>query len=329
MATTGDARANKRKFGSGKGSPYAATTRRGPPGIFVTCESGREKKCQREALEVMHHYYYLSREQAQDDKNDATIKQKDEDKLDDHNSDINTADDDNATKSNNEEQKQDQEEKQLTLEEELSLLRKGVMAEEVLTYERNPKRQKGGGNNKNKLSSMKSPFSAYESGVRGMICILCNLPGCEVIPYHDIVAKIHAARKEKAENEASSANDDAAEAGEKVECENKEIVNDEDNKMDNKKKHSSAEKTLWDPVDTVRRIMEGVAEESNPTNASKALSSPPSSRFISRMLPMQATVSGSMRAFDYDVRLFLSVHITLLTHLLHNELSPCIVLFIC
>lgn len=296
MATGGDVRANKRKFGSGKGSPYAAAPRRGPPAIFVTCESGREKKCQREALELMHHYYYLSRQQALVEKNDATIKQNaqcESDEQVDANSDMNATDDDNiVTKSNNEEQKQDQEEKQLTLEEELSLLRKGVMAEEVLTYERNPKRQKGGGGNKsNKLSSMKSPFSAYESGVRGMICILCNLPGSEVIPYHDIVAKIHAARKEKAEeNEASSANNNAAE--DKAACENKEIVNEEDKKIDNDKKHSSVETTRWDPVDTVKRIMEGVTEESNPANATRVLSSPPSSRFISRMLPMQATVSG-------------------------------------
>ncbi len=292
---TGDARAAKRKFGSGKGSPYATAPRRGPPAIFVTCESGREKKCQREALELMHHYYYLSREQAQDEKkNDATIEKKDQDESGDQvdaNSDTNVTHDDNASKSKNEEQQQnDQEEKQLTLEEELSLLRKGVMAEEVLTYERNPKRQKGGGNysKKNKLSSMKSPFSAHESGVRGMICLLCNLPGCEVIPYHDIVSKIHAARKEKAENEASSANNDVAE--EKAACESKEI-NEEGKKIDNEKKHLSAETALWDPVDTVKRIMEGIAEESNPNAASKALSSPPSSRFISRMLPMQATVS--------------------------------------
>ncbi|KAK1745325.1 hypothetical protein QTG54_004616 [Skeletonema marinoi] len=206
MATR-DTRANKRKFGSGKGSPYAATSRRGPPAIFVTCESGREKKCQREALELMHHYYYLSR-QAQDEENDTTIKQT-------QNLDIkgvNATDDDAVT--NNEEQKQQQqEEKPLSLEEELSLLRKGVMAEEVLTYERNSKRQK-----------------EYESGVRGMICILCNLPGSELIPYDEIVAKIHAARKEKAENEASATNDASEE--DKVVCEDKERGDKEGNKTD-------------------------------------------------------------------------------------------------
>jgi hypothetical protein len=267
----GDSRANKRKFGSGKGSPYAAAPRRGPPAIFITCESGREKKCQREALELMHHYYYLSR-QDQDETNDTATKQIDQDKSDKHlhvNGDVDATDDEN-----NKEQKQDQVEKQLSLEEELSLLRKGAMAEEVLTYERNSKRRKCNG-------SMKSPFSAHESGVRGMICILCNLPGSEVIPYDEIVAKIHAARKEKAENEASLTKDASEE---KAVSESKEIiVNEEDKKTETTEKK---ETTLWDPVDTVKRIMEGVTED-----ASKASSSPPSSRFISRMLPMQATVS--------------------------------------
>ena len=159
------------------------------------------------------------------------------------------------------------------MEEELSLLRKGAMAEEVLTYERISKRRKFN-------ASMKSPFSAYESGVRGMICILCNLPGSEVIPYDEIVAKIHAARKEKAENDASLTK---GASEEKAVSESKEIVNEEDKKTETEKKETA----LWDPVDTVKRIMEGVTED-----ASKASSSPPSSRFISRMLPMQATVSG-------------------------------------
>jgi len=293
MATR-DTRANKRKFGSGKGSPYAATSRRGPPAIFVTCESGREKKCQREALELMHHYYYLSR-QAQDEENDTTIKQT---------QNLDTKGDDAAT--NNEEQKQQQQEKPLSLEEELSLLRKGVMAEEVLTYERNSKRQKGVGN-KNKLSSMKSPFSEYESGVRGMICILCNLPGSELIPYDEIVAKIHAARKEKAENEASATNDASEE--DKVVCEDKERGDKEGNKTDTEKKHSSSETPLWDPVDTVKRIMEGVTEENNPTNTSKALSSAPSSRFISRMLPMQATCYSSVDEINLVVKSLLQTYL--------------------
>lgn len=286
-------RANKRKFGSGKGSPYAAVPRKGPPAIFVTCESFREKKCQREALELMHHYYYLSRQEAQDEKN---VQQTTSGEHLDAKGDINATDDINESNNGKEQMQQQEKRGPLSLEEELSLLRKGAMAEEVLTYERHSKQHKGDDNkakygNKNKLSSMKSPFSAYDSQCRGMICIICNLPGSEVIPYDDIVAKIHAARKEKTENEISPTKDDLSEDNKPV-CENKEKGNEEDQKSDEEKTHSLVETTpLWDPVDTVKRIMEGVVEESNSSKASKVLSSPPSSRFISRMLPMQATVS--------------------------------------
>ena len=257
MAKGDNSRANKRKFGSGKGSPYAALPRRGPPAIFVTCESGRENKCQREALELMHHYYYSSRE------------------------DINTAIQQSSLNNTHDVDESNDEQQPLSLEEELSLLRKGVMAEEVLTYERNSKRHKSGdsntcnkSNNKDVSSSMKSPFSIYESGVRGMICILCSLPGCEVVPYDDIVAKVKSAKKDDEEDPKSSANNDTSEA-----------------KADQQSDEKDSSCILWDPVDTVKRIMEGVTDECNANNSSKLLSSAPSSRFITRMIPMQATVS--------------------------------------
>ena len=275
-------RANKRKFGSGKGSSYAHAPRKGPPAIFVSCESGREKKCQWEALELMHHYYYSSRHDP-DEQNDAKTQLQPDGEND-------VADIDNEATNGNNQMQQEQEEKPLSLEEELSLLRKGVMAEEVLTYDNSSKRQKVGTNNKKKVSSMKSPFSVYDSGVRGMICILCNLPGCEVIPYDEIVAKIHAARKEKAENQSSSAHD------------NNEVTNNNgNNEVGNSEKveknpdlNDRSSASVWDPIDTVKRIMEGAIEERNSANTSKSLISPPSSRFISRMLPMQATVSRYM-----------------------------------
>jgi hypothetical protein len=268
-------KANKRKFGSdgkGGGSPYAQLPRRGPPAIFVTCESGREKKCQRESLELMHHYYYLSRE---DDENHST-------------SDVD-GESNNLKKNLQQHQKQQQKEP-LSLEEELSLLRKGAMAEEVLTYERSPKRHKSEDNNIIKVLSMKSPFSIYDSGVRGVICIICNLSGSEVIPYDDIVSKVKAAKKVEGKDKTSFSTNDSLEG----KFEDTENRNGEDKKSD--EKHSSMPSTRWDPVDTVKRIMEGMIEESNTSKDSKVLSSPPSSRFISRMIPMQATVSEFLHA---------------------------------
>lgn len=284
MAKGDTSRGNKRKFGSGKGSPYASLPRRGPPAIFVTCESGRENKCKREALELLHHYYYLSRE----DGNNSFQQTATSDQIADHSSPIAAAHHD-TDESNSLEEQQKQ---PLSLEEELSLLRKGVMAEEVLTYERNPKRHKGvddsngagKSNNKKLLSSMKSPFSIYESGVRGMICVLCNLKGSEMIPYDDIVAKVKSAKDEEA---ISSANNDTIEDNQVV-CKSIDKGNE---KSDEEDSSSNMQTVLWDPVDTVRCIIEGVIKECSPNATPKLLSSAPSSRFITRMIPMQATVS--------------------------------------
>jgi len=285
MAKGDTSRANKRKFGSGKGSPYAALPRRGPPAIFVTCESGRENKCKREALELLHHYYYLSRE----DGNTSFQQTATSDQIADHNSPITSHYDIDESKSLDEQQKQP-----LSLEEELSLLRKGVMAEEVLTYERNPKRHKGvddsngagKSNSKKLLSSMKSPFSIYESGVRGMICVLCNLKGSEMIPYDDIVAKV---KSTKSEEVKSSANNDTTEDNQ-VMCKSVEKGDKEEEKSDEEDSPTNMQTVLWDPVDTVKCIIEGVIKECNPNATSKLLSSAPSSRFITRMIPMQVTV---------------------------------------
>ena len=68
----GESRGNKRKFGGRGSSHYGPTPRRGPPALFVTCESGREKKCQREALELIHHYYYGSKHTTTDTESQGT-----------------------------------------------------------------------------------------------------------------------------------------------------------------------------------------------------------------------------------------------------------------
>lgn len=289
MAKGDTSRANKRKFGSGKGSPYAALPRRGPPAIFVTCESGRENKCKREALELLHHYYYLSREDG-----NTTFQQTaaSSDQIADQSSPI-TEEHHDIDESNSLDEQQKQ---PLSLEEELSLLRKGVMAEEVLTYERNPKKHKGvddsngagKSNNKKLLSSMKSPFSIYESGVRGMICVLCNLKGSEMIPYDDIVAKVKSTKDEEAK---SSANNDTSEDNQ-VMCKSVEKGDKEEEQSDEEDSPTNMQTVLWDPVDTVRCIIGDVIKECNPNATSKLLSSAPSSRFITRMIPMQATVSS-------------------------------------
>lgn len=264
----GETRGNKRRYG-GKGSQYGQAPRRGPPALFVSCESGREKKCQREALELIHHYYYASRPALLQNKT-----QNSEGKIAPSPTPL--------------------EKVPLSLDEELSMLRKGATAEEVIMYEPNSKRPRNGSKNatSKQLSSMKSPFSIYDTGMRGMVCILCTVPGCEMIPYDDILAEIRAANEKKeGKNTANVAtgkedgNEDYSKAMKNDTTKTKESKGDDGNKVS------------WDPVETVRCILrdgKGDIEQGNNSEkeVSKELSTGvPGSRFILRLLPMQATVS--------------------------------------
>jgi hypothetical protein len=301
----GETRGNKRRF-NGKGCPHAsrgrdtqvrgATPRRGPPAIFVSCEAGRERKCQREAMELIHHYYYAPR---------PAMMQK-------------QAQCDDGEKSSTKGATSDvQEEQSLSLEEELAMLRNGAAAEEVLSYEPNLKRSRTAATNTSEnISSMKSPFSVYDTGMRGMICVLCTLPGCEMVPYDDILSAIRGA-KEKG---------DGADATDKNSETNEHSTTANHDSTESSKGHVSEDHNYppWDPVETVKCIFrdaksvgkvgddtnvnstndrgnniaqraEGEKEPSAPNELS--VSPPPGSRFISRMIPMQATVSSMPHVF--------------------------------
>jgi len=273
----GESRGNKRKFGGRGSSHYGPTPRRGPPALFVTCESGREKKCQREALELIHHYYYGSKHTTTDAESKGTSE------------DI---------KKPSPSTKIEEDDKPLSLQDELAMLRKGAVAEEVL----NSKRPRHGSTNgiatSKQVSTMKSPFSIYDSGMRGMVCILCTLPNCEMVPYDKILAELKAA-KEK----------DNATVTNNVNGNEKSSVK----QTTEASKETKVNEVKWDPVHTVRcilrdaKIINKKSDEKDNDSKQKdicqaeddqkeaaallASSPPPGSRYISRILPMQATVS--------------------------------------
>ena len=227
--------------------------RRGPPAVFVSCEVGRERKAEREALDLLHHYYYAAKSGSRQSRSDAGVEGGSAEKS--------NTDDGTESKSATE---------PLTLAEELSLLRKGAAVEEVLTYERDAKRQKTDAS----TASLKSPFAVFDTGSRGMVCIICKLHGSDMVPYADILTKIKAApeSESKCGGTGDTSNGDVS------------TVN-------------SLTDPLWDPVETVRCIMtdassilanvdgKSVGKLTTPTQ-------PPGSRFVSRLQPFQATVSS-------------------------------------
>ena len=311
MGKSTDARNRKGKFGSGRGATYATAPRRGPPAVFVSCESGREKKCQREALELLHHYYYASRSRPSQSKVESGEEEAEK----------NAAQDSSSADANNKKSSGDDDNKPLSLEEELAMLRKGAMAEEVLTYEQGSKRQRTAGGGYTKKSSMKSPFSIYDTGMRGMVCILCNLPDSEMIPYDEILAEIKAA-KENDEKEAATADDGGGgggggtkegDASNEAPKANVSTSTTSEAAKDSSNEKKDTDKVLWDPVETVRCILrdgksaaakddgesnkdEGSEDRKEDTSGENQLASaspPPGSRFILRIVPFQATVSSS------------------------------------
>ena len=295
--------------------------RRGPPAIFVTCEAGREHKCKREALELLHHYYYATRGANND--NDEKMKAS-------STTTATTTTNSTTTLASS-----------LSLEEELAMLRRGAAAEEVLSYQPTSKRPRyigadeGGdddddddvGGSSSKSASMKSPFAIYDTGMRGMICILCTLPRCEYIPYDEILMQLRNTKENntKLEGDGQPQTTSVAVADEgqvqsssiQLECTNDDQNDDDDvvagenqNIIDN----IPISQILWDPVETVKCILNdakmkrisdddredgtkdnsttisNIESSADATSSDRTVASPPGSRFISRILPIQATV---------------------------------------
>ncbi|KAL7476456.1 hypothetical protein ACHAW6_002317 [Cyclotella cf. meneghiniana] len=252
--------------------------RRGFPGILVTSESGREKKCQKEALELIHHYYYLKKSSIPAEPG-AMEKNRSSNEGPTGPASTKTADD------------------PLSLEEELAMLRKGAAAEEVLSYERNPKRPRHETSHvfsKTRLSSMKSPFSLYDTGVKGVVWIVFTLPGSELVPYDEIISTLRSRTQD--DDESNVKEDPVAHE-----------VKSEEGKTT---KDATHDPPLWDPIETVRIIMNEVgcsnhdSRANNVKDVDKELgfntkadvvsTSPPGSRFILRMIPIQTTCHASV-----------------------------------
>jgi hypothetical protein len=228
-------------------------------------------------MDLIHHYYYASRP--------AMIKQQ-------------AQNDDEKSPLAKVIKPDGQEDQSLSLEEELAMLRKGAAAEEVLSYEPNSKRPRTASE---KVSSMKSPFSVYDTGMRGMVCILCTFPGCEFVPYEDILSGIRGAKEMGGGADATNGNSTA----------------DHDSVLSESLKKNGPEDHIiphWDPVETVKCIFrdarttnegsndiangKGGGGEKEPTTPYViSVSPPPGSRFISRLIPMQTTVSSLPHPF--------------------------------
>ncbi|KAG7341401.1 THUMP domain containing protein [Nitzschia inconspicua] len=270
---------NNNKSGRGRptttASSYSSRTnpKRGGPGILFTCETTREVKCQREGLEILE-YYLQSMNQGNDDGDDkdskgvaaATALPSTVVDNDDNNKNTKPSSSSSVP---------------LSLEEELKQLKS--------------KASKGGNYNSN---GNKSSFGVYDTGCRGSVFVICTLPNCELIEpiqteYQK--AKILAEQQQKDDDDMTNERKEAATTTTTPNDEESESSNINDQVVPTKKKpkidmvsskETSVAATIWDPIATVDAILAD-------WTSGKSNVGIPSSRFITRIIPIQATCFAS------------------------------------
>jgi tRNA acetyltransferase TAN1 len=135
-----------------------------------------------------------------------------------------------------------------------------------------------------------SNFGVYDVGIRGNVVVLCTMPDCNLIPPIQVEKDLSSDKKTKDDS------GDDEEENEQPEAKKPRKDADEDIAEEKSETEQKEETTVppeggavvsdppWDPISTVRRIMTDLEQ-----NSSKA----PSSRFVTRMIPMQATCFAS------------------------------------
>jgi hypothetical protein len=267
--------------------------KRGSPGMLLFCETGRERKCLGEAIEILNHYYYTKDDNDEND-SDNNSNNNDGDDDDDDDDDVNN-------KKNNDAKKK----KIMTLEEEIQMMKKGTK---------------------------KTPFKVYETGCRGAVFVMCTSKNSNLIEVKqpekiqsncpgqgdednglvvdggndniDCNDKGDKANNNDAENKEDQ-NKNSNEGGESNETtfNTKRKIDGVDSSNHKKQKKESEETTAttattqklnegnenqqskWDPIQTIEKIVQDI--RNNDTTA-------PRSRFITKMIPIQATCFANM-----------------------------------
>lgn len=223
--------------------------RRGPPGILLFCETGREKKCIAEGMEILTHYYNKIQNQSDDGSSDTKSK--------------------------------DNNKKVLSLEEEIQMIKK---------------EKKG------------APFQVYDTGCKGVVFFMCTSKHCNTI----VQQPQNQLNNPETSNDISSIQVDDIDKDTSVQ---ENIVDGKRKQIDDKIQDSlqqqKKQKTLsdnnqipnnndnsiiWDPITTIQTIVQDIRNND---------SSAPRSRFVTKMIPIQATCFANTQEIAEAVRLLL------------------------
>ena len=138
-------------------------------------------------------------------------------------------------------------------------------------------------------------FAVYETGCRGTVFVLCTTPGCNLIPPISVEGNEKSKTKESGNEEDGSEHHDLDGAEKKKARldEQKPSSEDSESKPKPAEKEDTAVKKLWDPIETVRNVLEDLEK------GSKQM---PRSRFVTRMIPIQATCFASIEEIQLTAK---------------------------
>lgn len=269
----------KRNYHSGKNkSKYQP--KRGGPGIIITCESGRDFKAKREGIEILRYYYNLAK--GNTGSNDEIKDQPAATEL--------AA---GKGKPEGEPTSEDPPKRELTLEDELNQLKSENALDKSAQHHSNRGRRHG-------------PFAVYDTGCKGTIFVMCTAPDCSFIPKLKNL-KDGAKGKEGGDDDHDEPSNKKAKTV-PTEEESQLAPSEETKKQDTNEGNEIQNVTAkWDPVNTIRSVLGDIQKELDTGKTNPEI---PSSRFISRMIPMQATCFASIEEITATFRLLLE-HVTL------------------
>ncbi|CAB9509186.1 THUMP domain-containing protein 1 [Seminavis robusta] len=241
--------------------------KRGGPGVLVTCDTGRDGKAKREGLEILE--YYLEKQATKTSSKEET---------------------------KNEESKSEKDDKKLSLEEELAELKESANDNSNSNSNDNDKK-------KSKRKNVKKPFAHYDTGCKGNVMILCMLPNPNLIP------SINTTNNSNSKPETETEDPPIEDGKEQSEDKNKKAKTSPTKEEEEKGEAAdattvSASQTTssntananppWDPLATVRQVMTDIQDETTKNI--------PGSRFIRRMIPLQATCFASLEEIKLTFR---------------------------
>mmetsp|Transcript_10831 Transcript_10831/g.16352 ORF Transcript_10831/g.16352 Transcript_10831/m.16352 type:complete len:408 (-) Transcript_10831:125-1348(-) len=178
-----------------------------------------------------------------------------------------------------------------------------------------------------KQEKKKAPFHEYETGCRGAVFIMCTLEKSNLVPSpipsslcadeenNTVKRKIDDQGDKDTLNSSNPSNkkQKTEQAAQKIET--KEAKNNDEGAIGDKDKDeegdkevttqntSTADETKWDPIQTVLSIIKGIKNDE---------SAAPRSRFITKMIPIQATCFANMEEMQSTatslIRKFLIPH---------------------